>query len=212
MLKYSPSPNQVIFKNEKRNVELWLKREDLIHPEISGNKFRKLKYNLKEAEKLGFKTLLTFGGAFSNHISATASAGKMFGFKTIGVIRGDELGADLKATLENNPTLKFAYNCGMVFEFVSREDYRQKDSEAMIFQLQKKLGNFYLLPEGGTNNLAVRGCEEILTEEDKKFDFVCCPVGTGGTMAGIINSSSATQTILGFPALKGNFLESEIEK
>ncbi|HET8884852.1 MAG TPA: pyridoxal-phosphate dependent enzyme [Salinimicrobium sp.] len=204
--------NQFIFKNEKRNVELWLKREDLIHPEISGNKFRKLKYNLKEAEKLGFKTLLTFGGAFSNHISATAAAGNMFGFKTIGVIRGEELAADLNSTFEKNPTLKYAKSCGMEFEFISREAYRQKESDGFISSIRKKYGDFYLLPEGGTNKLAIKGSEEILTEEDEKFNFVCCPVGTGGTISGIINASFSNQKIIGFPALKGDFLTSEIEK
>lgn len=189
-------------------MNLYIKREDQLHPYISGNKFRKLKYNLLEAKKQGYNTLLTFGGAFSNHISAVSYAAKTFGFQSIGVIRGEEL----QDKILENPTLSFAQTNGMQFEFVSREDYRQKDSEVFIEKLHQKYGDFYLIPEGGTNDLAVKGCEEILTEEDDFFDYICCAVGTGGTISGIINSSKPHQKVLGFPALKGDFLESEIRK
>jgi 1-aminocyclopropane-1-carboxylate deaminase len=189
----------------------------LLHPNIPGNKFRKLKYNLLEAQRQNKTKLLTFGGAFSNHISATAAAGKEFGFKTIGLIRGDELGIDLNKTLLENPTLKFAVDCGMELFFLSRKEYRKTNEDLQgqkktLQDLQEKFGNFYLLPEGGTNELAIKGCEEILAEEDKNFDYVCCPVGTGGTLAGIINASDENQTILGFSALKGDFLQGEVEK
>lgn len=201
------SINQSI-ATEFPNYTLVIKREDLLHPFVSGNKFRKLKYNLLQARQQNHHTLLTFGGAFSNHIAAVAAAGKEQNFKTIGIIRGDEI--DTK--LHENPTLQFAQSCGMQFEFVSREDYRKKSTPSFIQQLKEKWGDFYLLPEGGTNLFAVKGCEEILTEADAEFDFICCPVGTGGTISGLINSALTHQKILGFPALKGDFLNEEIRK
>ena len=190
------------------NITLEIKREDLIHPIVSGNKFRKLKYNLLQAKAENQHTLLTFGGAYSNHIAAVAFAGKEHGFKTIGIIRGNEL----EKGFVENPTLQFAHDCGMQFDFVSREDYRKKLDVDFIEKLTAKWGRFYSIPEGGTNTLAVLGCQEILTEEDSKFDFICCCVGTGGTISGIINSAQPHQKILGFPALKGDFLTEEIRK
>lgn len=202
------SVNQKVSLPESLGVELFIKRDDLIHPQISGNKYRKLKYNLVEAERLGFKTLLTFGGAYSNHIAAVASVGAMFGFKTIGVIRGEEL----EEKINYNPTLKFAKSCGMQFKFVTRSDYRTKASDGFIENLKKEFGTFYLIPEGGTNAFAIKGCEEILTDADKNFNYVCCAVGTGGTISGLIKSSKPNQKILGFPALKGEFLIKDISK
>ena len=196
--------NQFLFT--KNNIHVSIKREDLIHPIVSGNKFRKLKYNLLEARNQNHKTILTFGGAFSNHIAAVAFAGNENGFKTIGVIRGDEL----IDKIQENPTLKFAQECGMEFEFVTRNQYQNKNEESFKDYLKMKFGDFYLIPEGGTNELAVKGCEEILTAEDNEFDYICCCVGTAGTISGIINSSANVQKILGFPALKGDFLNDEI--
>jgi 1-aminocyclopropane-1-carboxylate deaminase len=200
--------NQKITYELPNGISLEIKREDLLHPFISGNKFRKLKYNLLQAKAENQETVLTFGGAYSNHIAAVAYAGKEQGFKTIGVIRGEELGDKIA----ENPTLQFAQECGMQFEFVTREAYRFKTGPDFIASLQKKFGSFYLVPEGGTNEYAVKGCEEILTEEDAKFDYVCCAVGTGGTISGIINSAFPHQKVLGFPALKGDFLKDEIRK
>jgi len=197
---------------EEKKVTLFIKREDLIHPFVSGNKFRKLKYNLQEAKKLKKKALLTFGGAYSNHIVATAVAGKLGGFKTFGIIRGDELGKNLKEILEENATLREAHKNGMKFHFVSRELYRQKSSFGFIEKMKNKWGDFYVIPEGGTNCLAVDGCEEILTKEDSEFDYICSAVGTGGTIAGLIKSLKKHQKVIGFPALKGNFLSEEIKK
>ena len=193
-----------------KKVELWIKREDLIHPEVSGNKFRKLKYNLLEAEKQDHQKVLTFGGAYSNHILATAVAGKMKGFETIGVIRGEELGENLEKTFSTNSTLKRASEHGMKFAFISREAYRNKTDSDLIRSLENQFGNFYLIPEGGTNALAIKGCEEILTKQDTQFDYICSCVGTGGTISGLINSSEHHQKVLGFPALKGDFLANEI--
>jgi 1-aminocyclopropane-1-carboxylate deaminase len=179
-----------------------------LHQYISGNKFRKLKYNLAQAKKEGHTTLITFGGAFSNHILAVAAAGHENGFKTIGVIRGDEL----RNKISENPTLSKAQELGMVFDFVSRQAYREKDSRDFLTKLEQKFGRFYLIPEGGTNDLAIKGCEEILLETDNKFDYICCAVGTGGTISGIINCSKSSQQVLGFPALKGDFLREDICK
>ena len=200
------SLNQHINLELPNGISLYIKREDLIHSFVSGNKFRKLKYNLLEAKTQNKDTLLTFGGAFSNHIAAVAYAGKDKGFKTIGIIRGDEL----RDKISENPTLQFAENCGMQFEFVSREEYRLKGENHFLEKLKMKFGDFYLIPEGGTNELAIKGCEEILTENDADFDFICCAIGTGGTISGIINSVLDHQKVLGFPSLKGDFLQDEI--
>jgi 1-aminocyclopropane-1-carboxylate deaminase len=197
---------------ENRDVSLFIKREDELHPFISGNKYRKLKYNLAEAAKQQRSTLLTFGGAYSNHIAATAAAGFAYNLKTIGIIRGDELANNLAETIQNNPTLKFASEHNMQFEFVSRATYRNKTTPEFIAALKEKFDDFYLVPEGGTNNFAVKGCEEILNEEDAKYDIICCAVGTGGTISGIINSLKSHQKAIGFPALKGDFLQHEINK
>ena len=188
------------------SISVHIKREDLIHPIVSGNKFRKLKYNLIQAKAENQHTLLTFGGAFSNHIAAVAFAGKENNFKTIGIIRGEEL----RNKISENPTLKFAQDCGMQLDFVTREDYRHKTETDFLENLRTKFGDFYVIPEGGTNELAIKGCEEILTVEDAAFDYVCCSIGTGGTITGLINSLFPHQKVLGFPALKGEFLEDEI--
>ena len=193
---------------ENPEYTLYIKRDDLLHPHVSGNKFRKLRYNLKKAKEENYSTLLTFGGAFSNHILAVAAAGKEHGFKTIGIIRGEEL----KDKIAENPTLKKAKDLGMVFEFVDREIFREKSSPKFIQQLVEKFEDFYLIPEGGTNELAVKGCEEILSTTDEKFDYICCAVGTGGTISGLINCSKNSQQVLGFPALKGDFLREDICK
>ncbi|OEK09024.1 1-aminocyclopropane-1-carboxylate deaminase [Flavivirga aquatica] len=208
VFKIESSINQQIILPEERGVTLFLKREDEIHPFVSGNKYRKLKYNLQQAKKEDFKTLLTFGGAFSNHIAAVASAGENLGFKTIGIIRGEEL----EAKISDNETLSFAKKNGMQFKFISREVYRYKTSDSFLDSLKEEFGDFYLIPEGGTNSLAVKGCEEILVDKDNMFDFVCCAVGTGGTISGLINASKPNQQILGFPALKGDFLKEDISK
>lgn len=198
--------NQTVTLPLPNSITLTVKRDDLIHPFVSGNKFRKLKYNLEEAKNQKNSTLLTFGGAFSNHIAAVAYAGFEQGFKTIGLIRGEELASKI----DTNPTLKFAQDHGMELEFITREAYRLKHELFFIENLKQQYGTFYLIPEGGTNNLAIKGCEEILTPTEAHFDYVCCAVGTGGTISGLINSALPHQKVLGFPALKGEFLQDEI--
>ncbi|WP_082084388.1 1-aminocyclopropane-1-carboxylate deaminase/D-cysteine desulfhydrase [Flavobacterium sp. 316] len=200
--------NEKINLQLPNNIELYIKRDDLLHPLISGNKFRKLKYNIKEAKKEEAKLLITFGGAYSNHILATAAAGKEYGLNTLGIIRGDEL----QNKIIENPTLLYAQEMGMNFEFISREAFSKKEDISFLNELKRKYGNSYILPEGGTNELAIKGCEEILTKDDAIFDYVCCAVGTGGTISGIINSSRDHQKIIGFSALKGDFLSDVICK
>lgn len=198
--------NQQVNIQFPNQITLHIKREDLIHPFVSGNKFRKLKYNLLQAKALGKTKIITFGGAFSNHIAAVAYAGKEHNIETIGIIRGEEL----SSKISENPTLTFAQNCGMKFDFITRDEYRFKDSLTFIEKLKEKYGTFYLVPEGGTNALAIKGCEEILTSEDSIFTHICCSVGTSGTISGIINSAKPNQKIIGFPALKGSFLSDDI--
>ncbi|MGY0408002.1 MAG: 1-aminocyclopropane-1-carboxylate deaminase/D-cysteine desulfhydrase [Polaribacter sp.] len=197
---------------EKKKVVLFIKREDLIHPFVSGNKFRKLKYNFLAAKEQQKKMVLTFGGAFSNHILATAVAANLNGLSSIGIIRGEELGKNFQKTISENFTLREAYKNGMIFHFVSREMYRKKMEDVFMNQLEEKFGDFYLIPEGGTNDLAIKGCKEILKDEYIKFNYICCAVGTGGTISGLIEASKKHQKIIGFPALKGNFLSEEIRK
>ena len=189
-------------------VKLLIKREDLNHPLVSGNKWWKLKYNLEAARQHGHDTLLTFGGAYSNHIFATAAAAREMGFKSIGVIRGEEV-------RPLNDTLAFAEQCAMTLQFVSREAYRAKTEETFIQDLLQRFGNFYLIPEGGTNAFAVQGVAEFAHQlrQELEFDYVCLPVGTGGTMAGMIRGLEGYSTIVGFPVLKGaQFLEAEINE
>ena len=202
------SENQKIPIHFPNGIELFIKREDLLHPIISGNKFRKLKYNIRAAKDQNKKKLLTFGGAFSNHIVAVAGAGKEFGFETIGIIRGEEL----QEKIQENPSLAIAQQFGMKFVFVSRDTYRLKETPEFLEEMQSQFGDFYLLPEGGTNELAIKGCEEILNEPDSEFSYICTSVGTGGTVSGIINSAASHQNIIGFSSLKGDFLQKDIAK
>jgi 1-aminocyclopropane-1-carboxylate deaminase len=185
-------------------VEVWLKREDLIHPEVPGSKWRKLKYNLAEAAQRGERTLLTFGGAYSNHIRAVAAAGRHCGFSTIGIVRGEE-------HLPLNPSLAYAVDQGMRLSYLSRGAYRRKADLDGLDALRCTFGSFYLLPEGGSNDLAVRGCAEIPAEIEMGFDVICCPCGTGGTLAGIGAGLRPGQRAVGFSALRGaGFLEDDV--
>ncbi|MFK7001371.1 1-aminocyclopropane-1-carboxylate deaminase/D-cysteine desulfhydrase [Flavobacterium oreochromis] len=190
-----------------QEITLFIKREDQIHPFVSGNKYRKLKYNLHYLEKNHCDTLVTFGGAFSNHIVATAFACKEKGINCVGIIRGEELWKEIN----NNPTLRFAQKCGMKFEFITREQYRDKENIDFKYFIESKYGSCYWLPEGGTNELAIKGCEEILNSSDQCYDYICTAVGTGGTISGIINSVLSHQKVLGFPALKSDFLKKEVQ-
>ena len=198
VIPFKPSPLQRIEDDllTEKGIELYVKRDDLIHAEIQGNKWRKLKYNLFEARLNNIHTLLTFGGPFSNHIYATAAAAKLFHFKAIGIIRGDE-----PEVL--SPTLKFAESQGMELYYMDRESYREKDDPTNIESLRAQIGNFYMVPEGGTNPLAVEGAAEIIEEIDIPFDYICTACGTGGTLAGLISGLKGDKQVIGFSSLKG---------
>jgi 1-aminocyclopropane-1-carboxylate deaminase len=205
-----PSPLQKLKSGflDTYQLEVFVKREDLIHPVISGNKWRKLKGNLEEALKENHPTVLTFGGAYSNHIAATAFACQQLGLRSIGVIRGQELKDDSKW----GHTLKQAAERGMQFHFVDRQSYRQKEESTFIELLKKKWGDFYLIPEGGANEAGVKGCEEILDEISPQFDYICLSAGTGTTAAGLLRKLMHGKLLV-FPALKeGEFLETDILK
>lgn len=209
MIHFPEIQSEIQFLTKINEVELHILREDQIHPSISGNKFRKLKYNLEEFSKGNYDAILTFGGAYSNHISATAAAGKEFNIPTIGIIRGEEL----SEKIAENPTLSFAQKAGMKLKFISREQYRNKSNPEFLEKLKSEFGNIYILPEGGTNELAIKGCEEILNENTREFNYIACAVGTAGTISGIVKSSENQQIILGFPALKDSgFLSDEINR
>lgn len=219
-IQLPPSPLQEIHASwlSEQGVQLLVKRDDLLHFPVSahrenakiktafcGNKYRKLKYNLQAARTTGHSQILTFGGAYSNHITATAEAGAMMRFKTIGVIRGEE-------QLPLNPSLKYAQSCGMRFHYLDRATFREKYEEEVLFDLQQRYGSFYMLPEGGTNDLAIKGVKELLDEIhphylDSTFALSC---GTGGTLAGIIEGLAGHGQALGISALKGTFLKKEV--
>ncbi|MEH1779360.1 MAG: pyridoxal-phosphate dependent enzyme [Nostoc sp.] len=193
-------------------VKLYVLRLDLMHPWVNGNKWFKLKYNLLEAKEKNFTTLLTFGGAYSNHIYATAAAGNLFGFRTIGVIRGEE-------RLPLNPTLSFAVQQGMQLVYLNRETYRQRNTPALHEYLQQRFGEVFIIPEGGSNLNGVRGCTEIVAEAMPTagyayaFNHICVACGTATTLAGIALSLHQGQRAIAFPVLKnGTFLAQEIEK
>lgn len=187
-------------------IEVFLKRDDLIDKEISGNKWRKLKYNLITAKSQGFDSIITFGGAYSNHIAATAAACGRFGFRSIGVIRGEELHAG------SNTTLQKAQAHGMNFEFISREKYKHRTDASWLNDMAKKYGAF-IIPEGGSNAAAIRGVAEIIEEINRAFDVIVCPVGTGGTLAGLSSALNKDQSAIGFSCLKGeNFLEDAVQQ
>ncbi|PHM11416.1 1-aminocyclopropane-1-carboxylate deaminase/D-cysteine desulfhydrase [Nostoc sp. 'Peltigera malacea cyanobiont' DB3992] len=184
-------------------VELYVLRLDLMHPWVNGNKWFKLKYNLLEAKEKNFTTLLTFGGAYSNHIYATAAAGNLFGFRTIGVIRGEE-------RLPLNPTLSFAVQRGMQLVYLNREMYRQRNTPALEEYLRQSFGEVFIIPEGGSNLNGVRGCTEII--DRVAFNHICVACGTATTLAGIALSLHEGQRAIAFPVLKnGAFLAQEIE-
>lgn len=203
MFGFPPSPLQQIRLSalERAGVRLFLKRDDLIDPYLGGNKWRKLKYNLRCAQQSKATCLLTFGGAYSNHIYAVAEAGRRFGFKTIGVIRGEPSAAA-------NPTLSFARSCGMQLHFVDRATYRRKHEAEFLARLRDRFGPHFLLPEGGSNTLALPGCAEIVAELDVQlpsgYDVLVTPVGSGGTLAGLASGlAGRTTQAFGFAVLKG---------
>jgi len=186
----------------KKGIEVFIKRDDLTHPEIMGNKWRKLKYNLKAAKDKGKQTIATYGGAFSNHIAATAAAGKEFGFKTTGIIRGEELNE------KSNPTLKKAHENGMELVFVTRNEFTRLKNDLKLSI--ESSNDSWILPEGGTNIYAIQGCRELGLEcRLEEYDIVCTAMGTMGTFTGLAQVVPRGKKLLGFSALKGNWIKKE---
>ncbi|MEO1253567.1 MAG: pyridoxal-phosphate dependent enzyme [Bacteroidota bacterium] len=201
-----PTPIQKITHPllKEKNIHVWVKRDDLIHEEIMGNKWRKLKYNLNQMRVNGQDKLVTMGGAFSNHIAATAAASKEFKFEAVGLIRGEELNEN------SNPTLKKATQSGMSFQFLDRVTF--KNLRENPEKVKEQFPNHYFLPEGGTNKLAIKGCEEVLSEIDFDFDLLVTPIGTGGTFCGLLSGLEASKHLIGVSTLKGSFIYNEMEE
>jgi 1-aminocyclopropane-1-carboxylate deaminase/D-cysteine desulfhydrase-like pyridoxal-dependent ACC family enzyme len=185
----------------RHQVTLSVKRDDLNHPEVSGNKLRKLKYNLLHAQELQSPAILSFGGAYSNHILALSAAGHLAGIETIGIIRGEEL-----ANMPLNPVLERAQANGMRLIFVDRAEYRRRNNKEYLNELGARWKNIYIVPEGGSNALGVKGASEIIDELGKQYDYLICPCGTGGTFAGLIaglfQAGRLSTTALGIAVLK----------
>lgn len=203
-----PSPLQELDDDRisRHGIRLFLKRDDLINPQVPGNKWRKLKYNLEAAAAGGHDTLLTFGGAYSNHIRAVAAAGHHFGYRTLGVIRGEE-------HLPLNAALAFAASHGMILDYLDRTTYREKTSPAVLDSLRDRFGDYFLVPEGGSNTAGVRGASELPAELDLPYDLICCSCGTGGTLAGIAAGLPSGVRALGFSSLKGGgFLAEDVRR
>jgi len=203
-----PLQRVLIQEFDEKNIELYVKRDDLIHPEVSGNKWRKLKFNIEQARFKGKDKIITFGGAHSNHIAATAKASEIYGLKSIGIIRGEDADFD-------NYTLSFARSCGMKLIAVSRSEYRNADSWDYKELLKTKYHNFYLIPQGGANYYGVNGCIEIVNEIEAEINphAIYVPCGTATTLSGMILGNKAQRKIFGVSALKGGeFLLNDVRK
>lgn len=204
-LKKAYKLEKILFASDG-NLQIDFLCDNNINVKFSGNKIWKLKHNLITAKSRKFRTLLTFGGAFSNHIAAVATAGNLLNFNTIGVIRGEIF-------FPLNKTLEYAKGQGMEFFPISRREYRQKSQKEFLDKLSERFDNPYIIPEGGTNLLALEGCAELMKSIPNEYDFVCVACGTGGTIAGLIAGSEGKGQILGFPALKGgDFLQDDIQQ
>lgn len=212
--KYQPSPIQEIPHPVflEQGLQLLVKRDDLLHwpgaPAFGGNKWRKLKYNLLAARDQGAECLLTFGGAFSNHLAATAAAAQALGFSSVGMVRGER-------PMQGNPTLDYCEACGMELRFISRTAYRQLTSNLNC--LPGEFTGYYVLPEGGSNTLAIQGCAELVEELSEQINlgpanYIAAACGTGATVAGIAVGSKGQVRVLGIPVVGGHFMEGAISK
>ena len=208
LFQYKSVPIQEIYDPifEEHHVRVLVKREDKVHPIISGNKWHKLRYNVLQAIQENHNQIISFGGAYSNHLHALAYAAEQSGMSSIGVVRGEK-------TEPLNSTLQFVIDHGMKIHYVNRQTYRKKNTESFINSLIKQYGRSYIVPEGGSNALAVKGCREMLNNVPMPFNVVCCACGTGATLAGLIVGLKADQRAIGFAVLKGGgFLIKDVER
>ena len=190
----------------EKQLSVFVIRTDLVHPQISGNKWYKLKYNLREAQRQGAPRIISFGGAYSNHIHALAYSAKVLGIASVGVIRGEEV---------DNPTLADARNWGMQLRFVDRASYRQRYSPSWLAALKQEIGPGFIIPEGGSNAFALQGVAELVPDacgQIPSLDYLLCACGTGGTLAGLISAAPGSIKVEGYPVLKGaGFLYTDIQ-
>lgn len=191
--KYFETPIQHV--TSINGTGLWIKRDDLIDQHVSGNKIYKLKHNVYEAKQTGHQSLLTFGGAFSNHLAATAKYAREENLISIGIVRGEQPD-------ELNPTLRFCMENGMHLKFVSRSEYRKKTDPAFLEQFRIAYDKPFIIPEGGSNTLGIIGAREMLDERTAAFDTIICPMGTGTTVAGLLEAATEQQRIIGVPIHK----------
>lgn len=224
-LKPQTTPLVEIYHNlfNIKNIRVWVKLDYKNHPEIQGNKLHKLRLNLAYLKQQQKTSILTFGGAYSNHIAATAAAGKELKIEAIGVIRGDELKNQYDKW---SPTLKLAHKNGMTFKFVSRSEYRLRHNQDYLTYLKTQYPNSYILPEGGTNLYAIEGFKFLMDDiesQNPNWTHLYTAVGTGGTLAGIsyystptvnqLSSPQISRNIIGVSTIKnGQYLEKDIEQ
>jgi len=208
LLKVPKEPVPIQEISVKKNIRLFIKREDLIHPEISGNKYWKLFFNINNylESQPENPLIITFGGAYSNHISAVSALGKLSEIRTLGIIRGEEL----EKKWSDNPTLLYAKRNGMNLKFVTRAEYRHK--EKLTEFLQQEFPDALIIPEGGTNENAIQGIKMMLNNDTKDFDYLCTAVGTGGTIAGISNFCEENQKVIGFKVVEDDSLQHKISE
>ncbi|SJM91804.1 1-aminocyclopropane-1-carboxylate deaminase [Crenothrix polyspora] len=189
---------------DQHQIQLWIKRDDLLHPVISGNKWRKLKYSLDHALSLGIDTVISMGGTYSNHLHALAYIGKVLGLKTIGIVRGEQ-------PFVLTPTLRDVQDWGMTLKFVSRTEYRALRQYKDFDSFPDLKPRQYWLPEGGAQVLALKGVAELVHEINIPYDTLCVPCGTGATLAGIAGAVADNVSVLGFAALKNaEFLRADV--
>jgi len=184
-------------------------RLDQVHPFISGNKWYKLKHHILAADLAGKSSILSFGGAYSNHLHALAFAGQKLQIKTIGVIRGEK-------PKILSPTLQDCVEWGMSLQWLSRRDYRDVAPADCIADYAKKYPDTWIIPEGGSSEQGVLGVRELFermwSTDGMNYDVIACPVGSGATLAGIVSANMGAVRCIGFSALKGVYdLESRVE-
>lgn len=196
------SIDSVLLSVNTARLKLFVKRDDLIHPIVSGNKIRKLKFNINEALRNNCKGIISFGGAYSNHLIASAAAAKELGIPVIGKVRGEEL------TSDSNSILRRCHELGMDLEFLTRSEFSAQKHQSGLIQLDGS--NYWFIPEGGANAEGIQGCTEIVTELDQDYDFYVVAQGTTTTSLGLLKSIPEHAKLIVVPVLKGFDVQKEM--